>query len=58
MDPLDLAVLGGHHECAAMLCQAGLTIKQKHLQLAHEKGKHKIYVLLRKKAIEQGNGVF
>ena len=20
MDPLDLAILGGHHDCAAMLC--------------------------------------
>ena len=30
-DPLDLAITYGHIECAAMLCQAGLQIKQKHL---------------------------
>ena len=51
-DPLDLTITHGHIECAAMLCQAGLQIKQKHLQAAHDQGRHRIYNFLKRKATE------
>ena len=31
LDPLDIAIMHGQQECVAMLIQAGLTLKQKHL---------------------------
>ena len=57
-DPLDIAIENDHLECVAMLCQSGLQIKQKHLQLAHELSKTKISAFLKKKATEQGGGLF